>query len=198
MAEIPVEKKSAFPIWLIPLALIALIGVSALAYNTMNTPAPDTQTTSSETHTSEMNTNRENDVTTTTTTTTQERIVNVNVFSETADKSILVGREVLLESVPVARVLSDRIFTVVSGNTEFFALLDPSLDSAGGNEANVAVKAGDTRSLVGEFKAVPTADLKEEQATDLPLDSEEYKQLQNEKVYLHVTQLNNETAGQAK
>lgn len=197
MAEIPVKRREGVPLWLVPVALIAIVCIGALAYTTMVPTVSDSETVSTETRSRETNTNNENGVTTTT---TQERvvtdvntarIVSVNTFAETADKPSLIGREVYLENVPVARVLSDRMFTVVSGNTEFYALLDSALDSAGGNESNVVVKAGQSRSLVGTFKDVPSADLKEEQATDLPLDSQEYKQVQNEQVYLHVTQLSN-------
>lgn len=183
MAEIPVEKKSAFPFWLIPAALIALLAIGALAY-TMNTPPaadPVVNTQEERTEVTRTETNTLN----------QDRIVDVTVFSTTAQKLDLVGREVVLKDVAMGRVLSDRVFTVVSGDTEFFALLDPQLDNAGGNEERVAIKPGETRSLVGEFTTVPSADMKEEQRTDLPLDSAEYKALQNEQVYLHVSNLTN-------
>jgi len=199
MAEIPVQRKSSGLLWLIPVALIAMLGVTALTYNTINSAETDepVQAVSTETRTSKTITNDQGTVTTQKETImlTQnqpiERVVEVNAFSEAPDKLVLVGRDAAFDQVPVGRVLSDRMFTIVSGNTEFYALLDPILDSAGGNEARVVVKPGQLRSVVGRFTAVPSAALKEEQSTDLPLDSQEYQQLKNEQVYLHVTNISN-------
>ena len=120
-----------------------------------------------------------------------QQITNPNTFASTPQKTNLVGKEVLLNNAPVGRVLSDRMFTVVSGNTEFFALLDGQLDSAGGNEQAIQIEPGQRRSFIGEFVQVPSAELVKEQNSNLPMNDREYRQLQNEQVYLHITQLTN-------
>jgi hypothetical protein len=260
MAEIPVERKTAFPFWIVPAALIVLLALGAIAYtmsrpeeeavNTVNVTEVDrvdTQSTVVDPPTRTTEVVIEDPVTTTTTTTTTQsqtpaqapaqiktspqtnartttqatsqiqtdaqgvtratsqintqvktppetvktKIVDVNVFARTPKKLSLVGREVLLKDVPVARVLSDRVFTVISGNTEFFAMLDKQLDSAGGNEARVAIKPNERRSFIGRFTKVPSADLRQEQNSDLPMDSQEYRELKNQQVYLHITNLTN-------
>lgn len=275
MAEIPVERKTPFPFWIVPAALIVLLALGAIAYtmsrpeeqpvNTVNLTEVESVENQSTTGGAPMGTTKvvtEEPVTTTTTTTTQPqtpvqnttqnttqntmqtpdqtrtqtsaqattqantttlatsqiqtdaqgvtratsqintqvktppetvktKIVDVNIFAQTPKKLSLVGREVLLKDVPVARVLSDRVFTVISGNTEFFAMLDKQLDSAGGNEARVAIKPNERRSFIGHFTKVPSANLRQEQNSDLPMDSQEYQELKNQQVYLHITNLTN-------
>lgn len=253
MAEIPVTRKSPFPFWLVPLAIVAILAVIALwltlqptadpndnepmvrnetttqqqtldsdLINTgagyagdppstgQNTAQNTAQNRSVQTEPAEVNVTTEvktpvatatprptaTPAKTTAAATIQQniqvtRITDPNTFAQTAQKQELVNKEVLLNNAPVGRVLSDRMFTVVSGNTEFFALLDESLDSAGGREQSIQIQPGERRSFIGHFTMVPSIDVAQEQAGNLPMNSEEYQELKNEKVYLHITNLTN-------
>ncbi len=267
MAEIPVTRKSPFPFWLVPVAIVAILAVFAL-WLTLQ-PAEDlddndtqvqTETTTQQsldsdlintgagyagdppstgqaaTEQAEVNVSTEVRTPARTEAVTQTaapvraanpaataataapvarkvtprptamqtappatiqqninitRITDPNTFAQTSQKMQLVNKEVLLNNAPVGRVLSDRMFTVVSGNTEFFALLDPSLDSAGDREQTVQIQPGERRSFIGYFTMVPSVDVVQEQASNLPMSPEEYRELRNEKVYLHITNLTN-------
>ncbi|MGV3525855.1 MAG: hypothetical protein ACO1RX_16650 [Candidatus Sericytochromatia bacterium] len=122
-------------------------------------------------------------------TATGNNITDVNLFDNTPQKISLLNRTVDLDNVTVTRVLSDRVFTVTSGDTEMFALLDGQLDSAGGNENMIQIKTGENHDLYGYFSPVPSAELMREQSTDLPLSADEYAQLKDQQIYLHVTHL---------
>lgn len=195
MAEIPVKRKSAVPLWLLPAALIALIALGTLAYTQGYTRGESREASIDTVNVTAVKRIEQTEVTEAPTqvpvTTTTTEIIDVDVFAQTPEKLSLVGQAVRLDNAPVARVLSDRVFTVISGNTEFFAMLDKQLDSAGGNEARIVIKPNERRSFMGYFKRVPSAALREEQSSDLPLDSQEYQALEDQQVYLHITYLTN-------
>lgn len=120
---------------------------------------------------------------------TGNNVTDVHLFDNTPQKISLLNRTVDLDNVTVTRVLSDRVFTVTSGDTEMFALLDDQLDSAGGNENMIQIQSGENHDLYGYFSPVPSAELMKEQGTDLPLSADEYAQLKDQQIYLHVTHL---------
>lgn len=122
-------------------------------------------------------------------TATGNNVTDVHLFDNTPNKISLLNRTVDLDNVTVTRVLSDRVFTVTSGDSEMFALLDGQLDSAGGNENMIQITSGENHDLYGYFSPVPSAELMQEQSTDLPLSADEYAQLKDQQVYLHVTHL---------
>lgn len=118
-----------------------------------------------------------------------DRVTDVNLFATTADKSTIVGRRVDLTNVKVNRVLSDRVFTVTSGNGEMFVMLDENLDTAGGKEQQIKMRPGQLVNLGGTFRTVPTGEVKEERSRDL--NRREYEQMKDQRVYLHCTNVNN-------
>lgn len=118
-----------------------------------------------------------------------ERVTDVNLFANTADKSTIVGRRVDLTNVKVNRVLSDRVFTVTSGSDEMFVLLDENLDSPGGKERRIRMRRGQLVNLGGTFRNVPSNEIKEERSRNL--NRREYMRMKDQRVYLHCTNVNN-------
>ena len=119
-------------------------------------------------------------------TATGERVTDVNLFGGTADKNSLAGRGVQLTKVKVNRVLSDRVFTVTSGSGEMFAMLNENLDSGGGKEQQIKIRAGQTVNISGDFRRVPDANTKEE-TQNRDLNKAEYAQMKGQQIYLHTT-----------
>ena len=119
-------------------------------------------------------------------TATGERVTDVNIFGNTADKNSLAGRGVQLTKVKVNRVISDRVFTVTSGSSEMFAMLSENLDSGGGKEQQIKIRSGQTLNINGDFQRVPDAETKEE-TQNRDLNKAEYAQMKGQQIYLHTT-----------
>lgn len=115
-------------------------------------------------------------------------IKDVNEFGSATDKAVLVGRGFFVDGVRVNNVLSDKVFTVKSGSGEMFVMLDESLDSGGGKEKQIKPRPGQMINLGGEFRSVPTAEVKEE-AKDGGLNKNEYARMKGQNVYLHANSL---------
>lgn len=114
----------------------------------------------------------------------------VNFFGTTADKQSLFGRAANFRSARVERVLSDKVFTVRSDKEEMFVMLDEKLDSGGGKENQIRVRAGQNVRLTGDFRPVPTQETKDEvQQGNLKL--EDFRDMKNQQVYLHATEIGN-------
>ncbi len=113
-------------------------------------------------------------------------VTDTNFFAGANDKMTLVGREAKINSVRVNRVLSDRVFTVKSGSGEMFVMLDENLDSPGGKESQIRVKPGQNVNLGGSFRAIPTAEVKNE-SQNSDLSQKEYAQMKGQRVYLHAS-----------
>lgn len=209
------KEKSSFPWWLIPLALLGLLALFFLMRgcnnptvvdNTNNTNRINTNTNRIVNGTNTTGTTTNGTTVTNTTASSTAAGVNgntavvvnnnvpgdsrvvtaVNYYGTTQDKNTIVGRNVDLATVRVDRVLSDRVFTVKSENEEMFVMLDEGLDSGGGNEQRIKIRAGQDLKLGGNFRTVPTAEVKDE-AQNRDLNAKEYQQMKNQKVYLHAT-----------
>lgn len=113
-------------------------------------------------------------------------VSDVNLYGTTTDKATLVGRGFFADAVRVNRVVSDKVFTVKSGSGEFFVMLDNNLDSAGGKEKQIKMRAGQNVNLGGEFRNVPSGEVKEE-TKEGGLNKNEYAQMKGQNVYLHAT-----------
>ena len=114
------------------------------------------------------------------------RVTDVNLFGSTADKNSLAGRGVQLTKVKVNRVLSDRVFTVTSGSGEMFAMLNENLDSGGGKEQGIRIRSGQTINLAGDFRRIPSGEVKEE-TQNRDLNKSEYAQMKGQQIYLHAS-----------
>jgi hypothetical protein len=115
-------------------------------------------------------------------------IKDVNEFGSASDKTALVGRGLFVNGVRVERLISDKVFTVKSGSGEMFVMLDESLDSGGGKEKQIKPRRGQMINLGGEFRNVPTGEVKEETQGG-GLNKNEYAQMKGQNVYLHANSL---------
>lgn len=205
MAEIPVERKTGggLPWWLLPLlALLILIpllffftrgcGEGAVVGNANNGNANRTVVTTTNTTTNTTTANSTAVVTNTnaaanTSSANNEAVTDTSYFGGVNDKSSLVGRRANFTNARVEKVLSDHVFTVKSGSGDMYVYLDGSQDSAGGEEKIVRVKDGQNLNLSGEFRRVPTRELKEETESrkDGTLTAKEYDNMKGQQVYLH-------------
>jgi len=201
MADIPVERKEggSFPWWLIPLVLLLLLlpllyfcsktnvvdntnnNINRIVNTNANRVASGNMSNTAVVVNSNNASMSDND---------SARggavIKDVGDFGTTSDKSTLVGRGVFVNDVRVNRVLSDNVFTVKSGSSEMFVMLDEKLDSPGGKEGQIRMRRGQNVNLGGEFRAIPAPETKEENK-DGGLNNKEYAQMKGQRVYLHAT-----------
>jgi len=213
MAEIPVERKEGggFPWWLIPLLLLLLLLPLLYFWNKSNV-VDNTNVNSNRANVGTVNANNRvgasntgsnmiaantgntavvmnnNDGAMNTNTGARSGAVikDVNEFGSATDKSTLVGRGLFVNGVRVNRVLSDNVFTVKSGSSEMFVLLDNNLDSPGGKEGQIKIRRDQNVNLGGEFRNVPTDKVAQETKGG-GLDKSEYAQMKGQQVYLHAT-----------
>ena len=214
MADIPVERKekSGLPWWLIPLLLLLLLPLLFFGFcNRNNTVIDNTNGNANANRTNTANNNANGNVRAANATNASNvavvtntdnanmsvgnstnnaalnsgpAITDTNFFAGVNDKMTLVGREAKINSVRVNRVLSDRVFTIKSGAGELFVMLDENLDSPGGKESQIRMKPGQNVNLGGSFRAIPTAEVKNE-SQNSDLSQKEYAQMKGQKVYLH-------------
>lgn len=139
MAEIPVERKSAFPWWI---AILAAIIVAALAWwwiaddkevgEPLAPPAATGETAG----------------------TPGGPLTTIEAIFTSADPTTLVGRQVALTSVPVQAVPGDRIFMVgPAADRAVMVLLDETPTPGTPVEGRVEVNAGQIVSLTGVVRA---------------------------------------------
>ncbi len=213
MAEIPVERKEggSFPWWLIPLLLLLLL-LPLLYFCNKSTVVDNTNYNGNRTIGTANAINSAGNVrgasngSGMTNTGNTAVVVNnndlaangngnvrngavikdINEFGAAPDKSTLVGRGLFVNGVRVNKVLSDKVFTVKSGSGELFVMLDDNLDSSGGKEKQIKMRRGQNVNLGGEFRNVPTGEVKEETKGG-GLNNKEYAQMKGQQVYLHAT-----------
>ncbi len=103
-------------------------------------------------------------------------------FGAVHDRSAYIGRKAKLTNVKVRKVVSDRGFFVGSDDTDqVLVFLDRALND-GKTEQHVQIQAGQTVSLDGDLKAVPTQEVLNEQ---YEFKGKDYSDLQKQSVYLH-------------
>jgi len=212
MADIPVERKekSGLPWWLIPLLLLLLLPLLFFGFCNRNAVVDNTNGNANANRTNTANNNANGNVrasnasnvavvtntgnanmsvgnsTNNAALNSGPAITDTNFFAGVNDKMTLVGREAKISSVRVNRVLSDRVFTVKSGSSEMFVMLDENLDSPGGKESQIRMKPGQNVNLGGSFRAIPTAEVKNE-SQNSDLSQKEYAQMKGQRVYLHAS-----------
>lgn len=113
-------------------------------------------------------------------------ITDVVIFNTTPDKKSLVNRQVQLTNVNVQSVVGDRTFWVGPNNTQqMLVVLDEALDS-GSTEKRLDVNAGQTVTLTGLVRALPST---QEAQKQWGLSAAEASALQNQQVYLQASQV---------
>jgi hypothetical protein len=110
-------------------------------------------------------------------------IWDVNLYGATRDKQSLLNRPVQLLNASVARVLSDRVFTIPSGSSEIFAMLDEGLNN-GPPERRVTIAARQNVDLQGSFRSVTGA---ETEPLPAAVTGDAGAELRAQPIYLRVT-----------
>lgn len=203
MAEIPVERKQGGIPWWIPLLLLLLLipilfflfrGCSPVPVANVNTNGNANRTVSNANTVGGMATNTNTAMSSSNANTPSINVDNkggatgakvTDLAALTGDRASFVGRGAELKGVKVNRVLSDRVFTVTAGSGEMFMMLDESKLNAGGKEEQIKIKPGQVLNLTGDFRNVPSGEVKDE-AQNRDLNQKEYAQMKGQQVYLHV------------
>lgn len=186
MAEIPVQRKSGLPWWIWPLAILGLLGLLWLAFGRDRDDDRETRANATPTPALAVVTSSPAPGLVSTTGAAAGGALNdVNAYVTANDKAAFIGRQAQLGNVRVLRVLSDRAFTVgATRGQEMFAMLDESLDNAGGKEQRVAIKEGQALSLSGTIERPPDAETAKERWRGL--NAKEAAELKNQTSYLLV------------
>ena len=91
-------------------------------------------------------------------TATGDKLTDAGVYTSTADKLSLVGKEIEFSNVRVGRVVGSRTFTVASGGgSEIYVMLDE--ESARGVGTQGKIGAGKTLSLTGRFERLQAEEI---------------------------------------
>lgn len=115
-----------------------------------------------------------------------EPITDVVIITRTDNPQILANKRVQFTDVKVQNVSGDRTFWVGPNNTQqLFVVLDPTLDS-GNAEEKIVVKTGQTVSLTGLLRPMPSI---QQAQTQWGLSAAEAQALKNQALYLQAEQI---------
>jgi hypothetical protein len=103
-----------------------------------------------------------------------------------AERPALVGRPVLIESVPVRSVPGDRTFLVGQDQDQPLLVVLDETQSAGPTEGQVNVNPGQTVSIVGQIQALPSM---EEARQQWDLNDETLSQIKDDQLYVLAKQV---------
>lgn len=114
-----------------------------------------------------------------------QTLTDFNAIITAPDKQSLIGRRVQLDGVRVQGVVSDRGFWLGEADKRMFARLDRRLNQ-GSAEWDVVIRDGQTRTLWGEIRALPSM---EEIREWKLINASDSGALQDRGVYIHVERL---------
>ena len=118
--------------------------------------------------------------------TVSEPIADVGIIARTPNQQSLANKQVQLTNVTAQSVVGDRTFWVGSNNVrQLFVVLSPPLD-AGNAENRIVVKPGQTLSVSGVLKPMPSPQQAE---TEWGLSAEEVQAIGNQTLYLQANQI---------
>lgn len=116
---------------------------------------------------------------------TGDRITDIGVFASTTDKLSLVGKNVQFTNARVVRVVGPRTFTIASGNSEIYVMLDDASARGVGTQGKIGVS--DNLNLTGEFERLQMAEISDiANARFRPLTEQERAFLKDTAVFLEV------------
>ncbi|CAN5144502.1 hypothetical protein BH20ACI1_BH20ACI1_09100 [soil metagenome] len=117
--------------------------------------------------------------------TTGDKLADIGIWTSTADKSTLVGKNAEFSNLKVVRVVGPRTFTVNAGKDELYVMLDDNSARQVGTQGKIDV--GDTLNLTGEFQALKMEEIKDT-ANDRfrPLTDTEREFMKKTSVYFNV------------
>jgi len=111
------------------------------------------------------------------------KLTDAGVYASTADKLSLVGKETQFSNLRVVRVVEPRTFTVASGTSEIYVMLDE--ESARGVGSQGKIGAGKTLSLTGRFERLQAEEINDISNNRFrPLTAPEREFLKNTPVFL--------------
>ncbi|CAN5381499.1 hypothetical protein BH20ACI2_BH20ACI2_09390 [soil metagenome] len=88
---------------------------------------------------------------------TGDKLTDAGVYNLTADKLSLAGKEIEFSNVRVGRIVGPRTFTVASGNSEIYVMLDEESTRGVGTQGKIGV--GKTLSLTGRFERLQAEEI---------------------------------------
>ena len=113
-------------------------------------------------------------------------ITDMLIIVDTPDKASLVGRRVQFTNVTVQSVVGDKTFWIgPSKDKQLFVVLEED-PSAGATEGQVDVNAGQTGTITGEIRKLPSM---EEARSQWGLSEANTAELENQQVYLQAQQV---------
>ena len=113
-------------------------------------------------------------------------ITDMLIIVDTPDKASLVGKRVQFTNVTVQSVVGDKTFWIgPSKDQQLFVVLEED-PSAGATEGQVDVNAGQTVTITGEIRKLPSM---EEARSQWGLSEANTAELENQQVYLHAQQV---------
>ncbi|HET9236643.1 MAG TPA: hypothetical protein VFO10_05310 [Oligoflexus sp.] len=120
------------------------------------------------------------------------QITDIAVIHNTTDKATLVGRTVQLNKVNVQKVVGDQSFLIGTGNQQVFVTFNEIPSPGTAKEGQVAIKAGQKVSLNGTIRSLPA--LSEEWLKQNKVDSTTAKELKQQPIYIHASDVRVEQA----
>lgn len=209
MAQIPVEKKSSSSWWMWLIGLLALLVIGWFVWQNLNpdregldtttpgavtgsaetTPTPTTGTMGTPAGTTGADTAAPTDTPASAPAGTApgELVTDVAAYASTSDKLSLVGREVVLSSSRVARVVGPKSFTLTSGSEELLVLIDQDLSRGVGTQGQI--DPGNTINLKGNFQRIEPDEIDNIASNRFrDLTEPEREWLRKTEVYLHATE----------
>ncbi len=120
-----------------------------------------------------------------------ELVTDMLIIVDAPDRASLVGRRVQFTNVTVQSVVGDKTFWIgPSKDKQLFVVLEED-QSAGSTEGQVDVNAGQTVTIIGEIRKLPSM---EEARTQWGLSETNSAELEQQQIYLHAQQV--QIAGQ--
>ncbi|HXG84058.1 MAG TPA: hypothetical protein VNI84_08525 [Pyrinomonadaceae bacterium] len=114
---------------------------------------------------------------------TGNKLTDASIYDSTADKLSLVGKETQFSNLRVVRVVGPRTFTVASGTSEIYVMLDE--ESARGVGTQGKIGAGKTLNLTGRFERLQAEEINDISNNRFrPLTAQEREFLKNTPVFL--------------
>lgn len=111
------------------------------------------------------------------------KLTDAGVYASTADKLSLVGKETHFSNLRVVRVVGPRTFTVASGPSEMYVMLDEESARGVGTQGKISV--GKTLSLTGRFERLQAEEINDISNNRFrPLTAPEREFLKNTPVFL--------------
>lgn len=161
-----------------PVLIAQAVGFRAGAGGQARVNTNDGQTLNRNTDPTETNSNS----------TRQTRLTDVGVYGSTTNKESLVGKDVEFSDIKVVRIVGPRTFTVASGDSEIYVMLNEESTRGVGTQGKI--KIGSTLNLTGRFERLEQSEIGDiANARFRPLTDTERAFLKNTPIFLESSQV---------